>query len=102
MCVATLPPQQLCLASCQPLQKKKPTDEDKKEILCRFGLISLSVPTMHNWLCLLGFKYKARKKYCFVDGHETVKTKLYRKKFVQEQLKLEKKCTGRYKLASNK
>ena len=39
----------------------------------------------------LGFKYEARKKYYFVDGHEKEGTKRYRKKYVKELLRLEKR-----------
>ena len=39
----------------------------------------------------MGFKYKVRKKYYFVDGHEKDDTKRYRKKFCKEMLELEKR-----------
>ena len=46
---------------------------------------------MYRWLHLLGFRYKARKKYYFVKGHETPDTKQYRKSFVKTMINLKKR-----------
>ena len=78
-------------------QSQLPTEEEKKEFLKGYGLTCLHESTMYRWLRALGFRYQARKKYYFVDGHETKDTKQYRKSYVKEMLELEKGCTGGYK-----
>ena len=67
------------------------TDDDKKEFSKHLGLTTFSITTMYWWLNLLGFRYKDRKKYYFVNSHGKEDTKQYRKDCVKIILKLEQR-----------
>ncbi len=60
------------------------------ELLQEHRLTKLSVPTIHRWMGLLGFKYETRQKCYYVNGHEKPDTKAYRKKFERHYFEYEK------------
>ena len=47
----------------EPDQSQLPplSDKDKLEVLKKYQLTSLSIPTIYRWMRALGFKYEARK-----------------------------------------
>ena len=63
--------------NAQSAQPPTVTEEEKQAKLAEFGLTCLSAATVYRWMRALGFKYEARKKYYFVDGHEKDGTKAY-------------------------
>jgi hypothetical protein len=60
------------------------------DLLQQHRLTTLSVPTIHRWMRLLGFKHEQRRKCCCVDGHEKPETKASGKKFVRRHFEYER------------
>ena len=54
-----------------------------------YGLKTLNIKTVQNWMKKLGFKFEPRKKSYYVDTHETAKNIAYRSKFIDTYFELE-------------
>ncbi|KAL7532560.1 hypothetical protein ACHAWF_008635 [Thalassiosira exigua] len=61
----------------------------EKDILKENGLQTICPRTVYKWMEALGFKYEARRKHFYVDGHEKPEVKKYRKGFVKRYLERE-------------
>ncbi len=55
----------------------------KEHLLSCYGMTFLTESTAYRWMRKLGFKYEARKKTFYVDGHERKATKLYREEYLK-------------------
>jgi len=66
-------------------------DEVEKEMVKLYGLTCICSSTIYQWMKHLGFKYKARKKGYYVDGHEKPATVEYQWSFVQHYLNYEQR-----------
>jgi hypothetical protein len=55
----------------------------KEHLLSCYGMKFLTESTAYRWMRKLGFKYEARKKSYYVDGHEKKATKLYRAEYLR-------------------
>ena len=61
------------------------------DLLQEHGLTKICVSTVYKWLKQLGFRFEARKKCYYVDGHERPETIAYRKRFVFRYLEMERR-----------
>jgi hypothetical protein len=73
-----------------------PTNEvyvnDVKVLLGKYGLKTVGVSTVCQWMKCIGFKYAVRKKVYYVDGQEKPGTVEYRKHFVSQYLTYERRA----------
>jgi len=64
----------------------------QNQILKRHKFLKLCIHTINNWMYLVGFKHNVRRKTYYVHGHAHPHNILYRKRYIQEYLKLEYRC----------
>ena len=64
----------------------------KEFIMKESGLHTICVRTVANWMNQLNFKYNARKKTYYVDGHKAPETVAYWKQYIIKYLKDELSC----------
>ena len=50
------------------------------DLLHENGLTKLTFSNIYRWMEALGYKYNERKKYYYVDNHESQENVIYRKK----------------------
>jgi hypothetical protein len=75
------------------LSKEIDPDDERKELLEYYKEKPPSIATVWRWMRRLGYKYSARKKSFYVDGHERAEQRFHRKEFTEEYLlKLEPYC----------
>ena len=58
-------------------------------LLAEYGLRTLNVRTVQNWMKNLGFKYEPRRKTYYVDSHESKENVKYRSKFIEKYFEYE-------------
>ena len=63
----------------------------KAKLLETYGLTNLFHDTVGDWLINLGFKYDCSVKNYYMDGHENKDIILYRWKFTDRYLLLERR-----------
>jgi hypothetical protein len=67
--------------------------DERKELLDFYKSKPPSTTTVWRWMRRLGYKYCARKKSFYVDGHERAEQRFHRKEFTEEYLlRLEPYC----------
>jgi len=71
---------------------REEVDLTQRQILKLYKLLKLCIGTIYNWMGLVGFKQNVRRKAYYVDEHEHPYNVLYRKRYIQEYLKLEYRC----------
>ena len=67
----------------------KTLQTDTQNVLTSYGLKTLNIKTVQNWMKQLGFKYEPRKKSYYVDSHETKENVAYRSKFIDKYFQYE-------------
>ena len=71
-------------------------------LLAEYGLHTMNVKTIQNWMRKLGFKYEPRKKTYYVDTHESKENVEYRAKFIKMYFEYELLAHRWYSITSEK
>ena len=77
------------LASIIQNEQETRSEYSIKTLLNDFGLKSLCIQTIQNWMAKLGFRYEQRKKTYYVDSHETESNVKYRSQFINRYFEYE-------------
>ena len=73
-----------------------------KDLLSEYGLRTLNVKTIQNWMKKLGFKYEPRKKTYYVDTHESKENVAYRAEFINSYFEYETLAHRWYSITAEK